>query len=110
MIQNGTSGSSPRRREATAEPASSIRGASAGSVEGCPQVPRSLDRPTHLHTAEFAALLGVEPGRYRRYERAETEPPFWLLAAIRRITGASVDWLLEWIAKGELLDSGVLAA
>ena len=54
-------------------------------------------------TAEFAAMLGVEPGRYRRYERAETEPPFWLLISIQRMTGVSLDWLVSGTAPSPIL-------
>jgi hypothetical protein len=81
--------------EGLSRPASSIRDGFAARLKSL-RVSHgaTLGRP-QMTTAEFAALLGVEAGRYRRYERAETEPPFWLLAAIRRITGVSVDWLLD---------------
>ena len=42
----------------------------------------------------MAALLEIEPERYRRYERGETEPPIWLLEKICRVAGVSVDRLI----------------
>lgn len=42
----------------------------------------------------FAARLGIEAERYRRYERDETEPDIETLAKIRRITGVSLDHLV----------------
>ncbi len=44
---------------------------------------------------EFAELLGVEPERYRKYERGEREPPFWLLDRIAGLTGYSLDFLIS---------------
>lgn len=76
-------------------PASSLRDGFASRLKSLRiAYGEAYSRP-RLTTAEFAALLGVEPGRYRRYERAETEPPFWLLVAIQRMTGVSLDWLVS---------------
>ena len=44
--------------------------------------------------ADFAADLGVEAPRYRRYERGHALPPIDLLADISRLTGATLDHLL----------------
>jgi len=43
---------------------------------------------------DFAAAIGVEEARYRRWEAAETEPDILHLQKIARITGASLDSLL----------------
>jgi transcriptional regulator with XRE-family HTH domain len=43
---------------------------------------------------DFAAAIGVEEARYRRWEAAETEPDILHLQKIARITGASLDGLL----------------
>jgi transcriptional regulator with XRE-family HTH domain len=42
----------------------------------------------------FARELGVEDERYRRWERGEMEPSLGVLAALRRITGVSLDMLV----------------
>jgi transcriptional regulator with XRE-family HTH domain len=76
-------------------PASSLRDGFATRLKSLRIAYGEAYSPPRLTTAEFAALLGVEPGRYRRYERAETEPPFWLLVAIQRMTGVSLDWLVS---------------
>lgn len=44
--------------------------------------------------ADFAEDLGIEPPRYRKYERGESMPPLDVLEDIRRITERSLDWLL----------------
>lgn len=54
------------------------------------------NRP-ELDQKEFAYILGFGVGQeetYRRYERGEVEPPLRTLAAIHRITGASLDDLI----------------
>ena len=43
---------------------------------------------------DFASDLGLEPPRYRKYERGESMPPLDVLAAIVRTTGRSLDWLM----------------
>jgi transcriptional regulator with XRE-family HTH domain len=43
---------------------------------------------------EFAAALGVEEARYRRWEAAETEPDILHLQRIAKLTGASLDSLI----------------
>ena len=48
----------------------------------------------HLSSAKFAGHLGIEPNRYRRYERGEIEPPLLVLTALRRVTGVSLDLLI----------------
>lgn len=60
---------------------------------------RGTGRPG-LDKEEFARDLGIESERYRRYERGETEPPVWLLASIRRLTGVSLDFLLARMPPG----------
>lgn len=44
---------------------------------------------------DFAKALGVEPERYRKYERGEREPPLWLLHRIATMTGFSLDFLIS---------------
>lgn len=56
---------------------------------------------------DFAKMLGIggdRPGeRYGHYERATREPPIWLLAAIRRVTGYSLDDLIAQLPPGRRL-------
>lgn len=47
-----------------------------------------------LTAQDFAAVLGLEPERYRKYERGEREPPLWVLQRITQITGVSLDHLV----------------
>lgn len=54
---------------------------------------KSTGRP-NLNMEEFAIDLGIEGERYRHYERGGREPPIWLLADIRRLTGISLDLLI----------------
>lgn len=53
----------------------------------------------------FARSLGISgerpEERYRWYEIAEREPPLWILSAIRRATGASLDLLIADRPPGE---------
>lgn len=44
--------------------------------------------------ADFAKDLGIEPARYRRYERGEAMPPLDILQGIARATGRNLHWLL----------------
>lgn len=44
--------------------------------------------------ADFAADLGIEAPRYRKYERGESVPPLDVLEGINTMTGRSLDWLL----------------
>lgn len=44
--------------------------------------------------ADFAADLGIEAARYRKYERGESMPPLDVLEGIVRVTERSSDWLL----------------
>lgn len=48
----------------------------------------------YVDAADFAADLGVQPPRYRKYERGESMPPPALLDAIVHMTGQSLDWLI----------------
>jgi transcriptional regulator with XRE-family HTH domain len=50
--------------------------------------------------ADFAAKLGIEPSRYRRYERGEVQPQMSVLRAIRNLTGISLDWLICGLEPG----------
>lgn len=43
---------------------------------------------------DFANDLGIEPPRYRKYERGESVPPLDVLEDIARITERNTDWLL----------------
>jgi hypothetical protein len=55
----------------------------------------------------FAEMLGIRgerpEERYGLYERAEREPPLWILAAIRRVTGYSLDALIAQLPAGRPL-------
>lgn len=44
--------------------------------------------------SDMAKELGIEPPRYRKYERGQSLPPLDILASIVAITGRSSDWLL----------------
>lgn len=44
---------------------------------------------------EFALALGIEEARYRRWEKAETEPDLVHLDKIARLTGAELDTLIS---------------
>lgn len=47
-----------------------------------------------LSREEFAAMLDLEGETYRRYERAETEPPLRVLTRLREVTGVSLNSLI----------------
>jgi transcriptional regulator with XRE-family HTH domain len=47
-----------------------------------------------MTAGEFAKLLGLDAERYRKYERGEREPPFWVLAKIASLTGFGPDFLI----------------
>lgn len=47
-----------------------------------------------MTAGEFAKLLGLDAERYRKYERGEREPPFWVLAKIAALTGFGPDFLI----------------
>ena len=47
-----------------------------------------------LTTDELAAKIGTNGGRYRRYERAETQMPAELFFELRRETGVDLNWLI----------------
>jgi hypothetical protein len=57
---------------------------------------------------EFARMLGISGDRpeerYRLYEGAKREPPLWILAAIRRVTGYSLDDLIAQLPAGRRLE------
>jgi transcriptional regulator with XRE-family HTH domain len=59
-----------------------------------------VDEP-ELSARQFAMLLGIQPERYRRYERAELEPPLSVLVALRRMTGVSLDKLIAGDQPGD---------
>lgn len=48
-----------------------------------------------LPAAQFAALAGIAPSAYLAFEAGEREPSIAALAALRRLTGVSLDWLIE---------------
>jgi transcriptional regulator with XRE-family HTH domain len=54
---------------------------------------RGLGRP-RVTMAQFAEALGIAAATYRRYERAEMQPPLEVLAKLRLLTGVSLDWLI----------------
>lgn len=60
---------------------------------------RIIDRP-HMAAGTFAAELGIEAARYRRYERGEMQPPIPVLTAIRKVTGVSLCWLVSGMESG----------
>lgn len=47
-----------------------------------------------LSQRSFGILLGIDSQRYGSYERADREPTLEILAALRRVTGVSLDELL----------------
>jgi hypothetical protein len=61
-----------------------------------------------LSQEAFARLLGISgdrPGeRYGHYERGSREPPIWVLAAIRRVTGYSMDDLIANLPAGRRIE------
>lgn len=63
---------------------------------------RRSGRP-RLKAKVFADELGVNPWRYRRWERGEIEPPLSVLKEIRRVTGLSLDWLICDLAPGDVI-------
>lgn len=56
----------------------------------------------------FAGMLGISgerpEERYRLYENAKREPPLWILAAVRRVTGFSLDDLIAQLPAGRRLE------
>lgn len=59
----------------------------------------SLGQPYYEQWA-FAAALGLHTASYSRYERAETEPSLGVLAALRRLTGVSLDHMIAGLEPG----------
>jgi DNA-binding transcriptional regulator YdaS (Cro superfamily) len=61
-----------------------------------------------LTQRQFALMLeigGERPEeRYRLYEAGKREPPLWILAALRRVTGFSLDDLIAQLPAGRRLD------
>ena len=47
-----------------------------------------------LSQSAFAALLGIEGARLGSYERGDRTPTLEVLAALRRVTGVSLDELI----------------
>jgi hypothetical protein len=56
---------------------------------------------------QFAKMLGISgerpEERYRLYENAAREPPLWILASLRRVTGYSLDDLIAQLPAGRPL-------
>ena len=56
----------------------------------------------------FAQMLGISgerpEERYRLYESAKREPPLWILSAVRRVTGYSLDDLIAQLPPGRRLE------
>jgi transcriptional regulator with XRE-family HTH domain len=48
-----------------------------------------------LNQGQFAERLGFPKRTYLGWERAETEPPIWMLTAMRRELGVDPDWILH---------------
>jgi transcriptional regulator with XRE-family HTH domain len=61
-----------------------------------------------LTQKEFARMLGISGDRpeerYRLYESGKREPPLWILAALRRVTGYSLDDLIAQLPAGRRLE------
>ena len=53
---------------------------------------KRLGRP--FSQQDFAAMLGINRACYGSYERADREPTLETLAALRRVTGVSLDELI----------------
>jgi transcriptional regulator with XRE-family HTH domain len=53
----------------------------------------SIGQP-NINRATFARALGFETETYRRWERGHIQPPLVALAAIRLLTGISLDYLI----------------
>ncbi len=55
----------------------------------------------------FAKMLGISgerpEERYRLYESADREPPLWILTALRRVTGYSLDAIIAQLPAGRPL-------
>ena len=47
-----------------------------------------------LSQSAFAAMLDIEPARLGSYERGDRTPTLEVLAALRRVTGVSLDELI----------------
>jgi hypothetical protein len=60
-----------------------------------------------LTQKQFAKMLGISGDRpeerYRLYEMGKREPPLWILAALRRVTGFSLDDLIAQLPAGRRL-------
>ncbi len=54
---------------------------------------KQLGRPLSQHA--FGLMLGISGPQYASYERAAREPTLATLVALRRLTGASLDELLQ---------------
>jgi transcriptional regulator with XRE-family HTH domain len=54
-----------------------------------------------LSARQFAKHLNIDPWRYRRYERAEIEPPLGVLTTIRRLTGVCLTRLITGDEPGD---------
>lgn len=47
--------------------------------------------------ADMAALIGIAAERYRTYERGFRDPPLWVIAKVKQLTGASLDVLIAGV-------------
>lgn len=56
-----------------------------------------------LSQRSFGILLGIDGERYGSYERADREPTLEILAALRRVTGVSLDEMLAPIDDNPVL-------
>ncbi len=50
---------------------------------------------------EFSRLIGISRDRYAKYELGRSEPPFFILNRIVRLTGHSLDFLIAGIKPGK---------
>lgn len=52
-------------------------------------------REARFETAqEFAAVIGIEPHTYRKYERGESDPPLQIVGRMALALGVSTDYLI----------------
>jgi transcriptional regulator with XRE-family HTH domain len=61
----------------------------------------SIGQP-NLSQADFVKMLDIDvrPSAYRRWDNGKTEPPLLVLAAIRRLTGICLDYLIAGLPAG----------
>lgn len=97
-------GSEPGSTEPQPKTAYEIRRAFAVRLKRVRQLHGLAIGQPRLSRNDFAKMLGMTDGnpgeRYRHYEAARSQPPIWVLKAIREVTGYSLDYLIA----GELGD------